>query len=83
MYSLVKSTFRFFITFVMTFERVQSTVDHLFQFASQTGLELARLAAGESSVSLCACPVDDGTKNVVIRYSPFYFLMEIPFHSFY
>ena len=68
--------------FVMTFKRVQSAVDHLFQFAPQPGLELARVAAGESSVSLCACPVDDGTKNVFIQFSPFYFLMEIPFHSF-
>lgn len=38
--------------FVMTFKRVQSAVDHLFQFAPQPGLELARLAAGET---LCLC----------------------------
>ena len=62
----------------MTFKRVQSAVDHLFQSAPQPGLELAHLAAGESSVSLRAWPVDNGTKNVIIQYS----LMEIPFHSF-
>ena len=45
----------FSITFVMTFKRVQSAVDHLFQSVPQPGLELAHLATGET---LCLCVQD-------------------------
>lgn len=70
----------FSITFVMTFKRVQSAVDHLFQFASQPGLELAQCS--RRKLCVCAYPVDDGMKTLSSSGTPFCFLMEIPFHSF-
>lgn len=50
---------------------------------SQHGFILVYLAEGDCIAFLCTCAMSDGTKNVVIKYLPFCFLMETPFHSFY